>query len=100
MNEIDLIRLLPTVYNLIDKPKTRYDILRTLEKETITKVGTRDRDYRKVDELIEMGFLKKKNTKPPTFVADKEAIWEFWKKTPIGKIIVEMFSDRTVLPIE
>ena len=94
MNEVDLARFLPAIYNLIDRPKTRYDILKTLKLQPSTQ------NYRKIDECIDMGFLKKKNLNPQTFIADRERIWEFWKKAPIGKVVLEMVSDRTVLPID
>ena len=95
MNEMDIIRILPALYNLISKPMTRYDILKKLGLQPNTA-----RNYKKIDECIDMGFLKKKDPSTQLFVADRERIWRFWKQTPIGKIIFDMFNDRTVGPIE
>lgn len=95
MNEIDIIRILPALYNLINKPMTRYDILKKLGLQPNTA-----RNYKKIDECIDMGFLKKEDPSKQFFVADKERIWDFWKKTPSGKVIYDMFNERTVGPIE
>lgn len=93
MNEIDLLKFLPAIYVNVGSPKTRYDILKTLGLSTSTQ------NYKKIDECIAMGFLKKKNSSPETFVADRGVIWDSWKKTPMGKKILDMISDNTIVPI-
>lgn len=94
MNEVDLIKFLPGIYNLINKPKTRYDILKTLGMQTSTQ------NYKKIEECIDMGFLKRDKSSSQTFVADRDRIWDFWKKTPLGRKVLEMIDDQTILPIE
>ena len=92
MNQDDLVKILPALYNKIRKPKSRYEILKILGIPTSTQ------NYKKIDECRDMGFLKCDT--PNQFTADRERIWDFWNKTPIGKEIFAMFDTRVHEPID
>lgn len=89
---MDLIKILPKIYNLIDKPTSRFEILRKIGLDPNTK-----KNYTKIDECIDMGFLQREKLNSQTFKADKKRIWHFWNETPIGKDIMKMVDSNSLL---
>jgi len=85
-----IIRLLPRVYNRIDRPMNRYQILMALG------LSGQKADYQKIEELKDMGFLVN-GASPRMLSADKKAIWEFLKKTPLGKEIIELMKKELLV---
>ncbi len=92
MKELELVRLLPRLHDLNSKHSlTRYDIIKQIGFEMRTL------SYSKLDECIEMGFLKQVGENPPTFIPDKNKIWDFWKGTPFGETLMKMVEDHEVV---
>jgi len=93
MNQTDILTHLPSLY-FIKGEKNKYEVLKELG------LSGRGRDYDKIKELIDMGFLENVSDNPPTFIVTKDCqkkIWNFMKNTPIGEKYLELVRDNTAL---
>lgn len=99
MNKNDLVEFLPWLHN-IEVKKVRKMGQRGLTKYQILKYAGIDpskHNYGKLNECIEMGFLKRVNDNPPEFIPDQENIWNFWKGTPSGQQCKAMMENHAVV---
>lgn len=99
MNKTDLIDFLPSIHNIDNKkPKkigqlgySKYQILKSC------KLDPSKGNYTKVNECIDIGFLKQVNDNPPEFTPDKNKIWNFWKNTPSGQECKKMIGHHVAV---
>lgn len=92
---INLIKFLPMIYTKITKPMSRYEILK--------KIGlppNMQQNYKKIDEWIELGILRRDDDSIDKFVADKKRIWEIFKGSVFGKDFIDMIQDRQIFPVD
>jgi hypothetical protein len=93
MKEPEILLYLPKLY-FMKGQKNKYEILKELN------LSGRGRDYDKVKEMIDMGFLNKVSDNPPTFEVTsdhKNRIWNFFRQTPIGEEIMRIIEDRKLV---
>lgn len=96
MNETEILKFLPNIHNI------DYKILNKDEQKGFTKYQilnscdllTNQKNCKKIDECVDMGFLKQVNNNPPEYIPDKNKIWSFWKKTPVGEECKNMIKEH------
>ncbi len=96
MNKNDIVKFLPSIHNMDTKEPKKRGLI-GYSKYQILKICNEDinkGNYKKVNECIDMGFLKKVNDDPPEFIPDKNKIWKFWKNTPSGQESKKMIGQH------
>lgn len=81
MNINDLLITLPQLYLNVRKPTKRSEILKILKLEHTT------RNYKKLENLVNLGFLLVES--PGVLKADRKKIKKFIQDNPICKNIIE-----------
>jgi len=93
MDENEILSLIPRLYFVKGK-KSKYELVKELN------FSMSGRHYKKVDELIDMGFLEMVEHNPPKFEVKgecKKRMWNFWMNTPIGYSVMKMVEDRALV---
>lgn len=99
MTNTNIIEFISIIHNIdVKKLKkteqkgfTRYQIL------NLCGMDTNRWNYKKINECIDMGFLKRVKDNPPEFLPEKGNIWDFWKKTPQGRESKKMIAEHVAV---